>query len=69
MKKYICIYICLQKGTILQLSPKITNTLKNTLTYGTLREDLLCAFKKIYKMFLDTYFYLIVIFIIIVVSV
>ena len=70
MKKYICICICLQKGTILQLSPKITNTLKNTLTYRTLREDLLCAFKKkIYKMFLDTYFFLIVIFIIIVVSV
>ena len=69
LKKYICICICLQIGTILQLSPKITNTLKNTLTYSTLREDLLCAFKKIYKMFLDTYFFLIVIFIIIVVSV
>ena len=30
----------MKKRTILQLSPKITSTLKNTLTYRTLREDL-----------------------------
>ena len=35
----------MKKRTILQLSPKITSTLKNTLTYRTLREDLvMCIF-------------------------